>query len=111
MISAGSVESDSSTAPSTDCSASRFCGGASGAALKPLPLWVGALMRAAESRRGCGRTHVRPRYVQRFRRRPPVNDEAPALRAGPSPTSGCREPLLLLDDHGLDGRDHAVLDL
>src|SRR3954471_19068293 len=79
MISAGSVESDSNTAPSTDCSASRFCGGASGAALKPLPLWVGALMRAAESRRGCGRTHVRPRYVQRFRRRPPVNDEAPAF--------------------------------
>ena len=30
MISAGSAVSDSSTAPSTDCSASRFCGGVTG---------------------------------------------------------------------------------
>src|SRR5215216_1443879 len=30
MIRAGSAVSDSSTAPSTDCSASRFCGGATG---------------------------------------------------------------------------------
>ena len=40
MISAGSAVSDSRTAPSTDCSASRFCGGASGpsgSAAPPLP--------------------------------------------------------------------------
>ena len=30
MISAGSAVSDSRTAPSTDCSASRFCGGVIG---------------------------------------------------------------------------------
>ena len=44
MMSAGSAVSDSRTAPSTDCSASRFCGGATGpsgirgAGLWPLPL-------------------------------------------------------------------------
>src|SRR3954452_5564605 len=39
MISAGSAVSDSSTAPSTDCSASRFCGGATGPSnVRPPPL-------------------------------------------------------------------------
>ena len=37
MIRAGSAVSDSRTAPRTDCSASRFCGGAIGPPLKPEP--------------------------------------------------------------------------
>ena len=48
MISAGSAVSESSTAPSTDCSASRFCGGAIGAAAEGdavgLFVWVGAVI-------------------------------------------------------------------
>ena len=38
MISAGSAVSDSSTAPSTDCSASRFCGGAAADAVEQAAL-------------------------------------------------------------------------
>ncbi len=65
MISAGSVVSDSSTAPRTDCSASRFWGGASGARWKPVVPFV-AVIGAGESRRGVGRTHVRTRKLQGF---------------------------------------------
>ena len=40
MMSAGSAVSDSSTAPSTDCSASRFCGGATGpSGMRGAGLW------------------------------------------------------------------------
>src|SRR3954469_25018474 len=103
MISAGSVVSDSRTAPSTDCSASRFCGGASGAPVKPLPLCVGALMRAAESRRAFGRERMFFALVAALtKKRRPVGRRfaRAALRL---------RGLTLLDDHGLDGRDHAVL--
>src|SRR3954468_13632686 len=47
MISAGSAVAESRPQPSPDCSASRFCGGAIGPPLKPVP-WplarLGALM-------------------------------------------------------------------
>ena len=67
MISAGSAVSDSRTAPSTDCSASRFCGGATGpsgmrgTAVRPLPLVCvrsGVLIGAADPRIGRLRTYV-----------------------------------------------------
>ena len=58
MISAGSAVSDSSTAPSTDCSASRFCGGVTGPS-KPREWPLAGLCRGrssgpTESRSGSG---------------------------------------------------------
>ncbi len=61
MISAGSAVSESSTAPSTDCSASRFWGGAIGAPPKGLlfPLvWVGAVIGRSSLGRLPDRTYV-----------------------------------------------------
>ena len=64
MISAGSAVSDSRTAPRTDCSASRFCGGAIGPSEPrappplPWPMAVGAVGGAhgpTESRSASGR--------------------------------------------------------
>src|SRR6185437_9293492 len=57
MISAGSAVSDSRTAPSTDCSASRFCGGATGPRPFVYPL-VSACALIGRSSLGChwGRT-------------------------------------------------------
>ena len=117
MISAGSAVSDSRTAPSTDCSASRFCGGAIGPSgsrgALPLP-WplrdaVGGAHGAAESRLARpDRTYVLParRGVCRTRRERPPRGRP----SGGGSARGCGA-LLLLDDHGLDGRGDAVLDL
>src|SRR6185295_12562562 len=57
MISAVSAVSDSRTAPSTDCSASRFCGGATGPRPFVYPL-VSACALIGRSSLGChwGRT-------------------------------------------------------
>ena len=58
MMSAGSAVSDSSTAPRTDCSASRFCGGAigpSGRRGTALPLeWVRSGMLTGQPSLGSG---------------------------------------------------------
>src|SRR5689334_3236782 len=102
MISAGSAVSDSRTAPSTDCSASRFCGGATGPRPFVYPL-VSACALIGRSSLGChwGRTareHTFCPLAPRFRGR---------LCAG----KRLVPRLLLLDDHRLDGRGDAVLDL
>src|SRR5215216_6201065 len=94
MISAGSAVSERSTAPSTDCSASRFCGGATGpsgtrsAALLPL-VRSGLLTGQPSLGRGSDRTYVLTANSGEF----------------------CLRGLLLLDHHRLDGRCHARLDL
>src|SRR3954470_4937806 len=105
MISAGSAVSDSRTAPSTDCSASRFCGGATGPSPFVYPLVsAGALIGRSSLGRRPDRTYVLRAWCG-------VNEEAPgnpALRRVVRRTGG---RLLLLDDHRLDGRGDAVLDL
>src|SRR4051794_26718809 len=106
MISAGSAVSESRTAPSTDCSASRFWGGAIG------PLRVGEPCPLVRSGALIGRASLGRRPVA------PVGSSSPFLH----PAEICREvgakwkrspfgPLLLLDDHRLDGRDDARRDL
>src|SRR4051794_10681263 len=54
MISAGSAVSDSRTAPRTDCSASRFCGGVTGPPL-PRECGGGGVGRGGVGGRGGGR--------------------------------------------------------
>src|SRR4051794_20777091 len=102
MISAGSAVSDSSTAPSTDCSASRFWGGAIGPprAGDPCPLVrSGALI----GRPSLGRRPVALALSDgAFLLRPKICREVVA-ESGRSPARA----LLLLDDHRLDGRDDA----
>src|SRR5919198_65098 len=106
MISAGSAVSESSTAPSTDCSASRFCGGAIG----PLKPWdVCPLVRSGAliGRSSLGRRPVALAVPDGpFLLRPQICREVVA-ESGRSP---CRA-LLLLDDHRLDGRGDAGRDL
>src|SRR5829696_6251652 len=125
MMSAGSAVSESRTAPRTDCSASRFCGGATGPSGMrgggAWPLVVRSGMLTGQPSLGAGsdrsnRTFVRIRDQPatcgnqsradcRKRERPPRRAAARVslLRAAVR--------LLLLDHHGLDGRGHAVLDL
>src|SRR3954454_7952113 len=113
MIRAGSAVSDSSTAPRTDCSASRFCGGATGPSTPPRArpstgeLWPlvrsGALMgRSSLGRRPVAQAGPAGPFLLR-----PENCREVVAKAGRSPS----DALLLLDDHRLDGRDDAVGDL
>src|SRR5919199_988877 len=94
MISAGSAVSDRSTAPSTDCSASRFCGGASAPSTpRGWPLLT------------CGALIGRPSLGG-----PPDEHTFWFARCAFSRArvAKCDRALLLLDDHRLDGRRDAV---
>src|SRR5690242_19794731 len=121
MISAGSAVSESSTAPRTDCSASRFCGGASGPPAKAggWPLVGGALI-GRTTLSGPSDEHVFcPAHTAGFPQschRVVTNLRRDVTNAGSGRrsrdcTGGSGARLLLLDDHRLDGRDHAVLHL
>src|SRR5215212_9685560 len=105
MMSAGSAVSESSTAPSTDCSASRFCGGAIGpSGTRSGAAWP-LLMRSGMLTSRESRLRVGPniRSCRKLRR----------VCAGLLRRRDCQpeSALLLLDDHRLDGRRDAVLDL
>src|SRR3954447_4831156 len=113
MISAGSAVSDSSTAPSTDCSTSRFCGGATGPLKPPRagPSWdqpwplvrSGALM----GRSSLGRGPVTQAGSDGPFLLAPQNCREVVAEAGRSPP----EALLVFDDHRLDRRHDAGRDL
>src|SRR3954471_22537157 len=105
MISAGSAVSESRTAPRTDCSASRFCGGAIGAPLKLVP-WPLARLGALIGRTSLGWPSDEHLFVFRYDR---INEEAPA-RPALRRSKRVTLELLLFDDHRLDGRDDAVFD-
>ena len=117
MISAGSAVSDSRTAPSTDCSASRFCGGATGPSGMrgtgewPLPLaWVrsgsahaagGVDPRSARSANTCS-LEAHPATCGRFGSHGAGTTTAARWAAVGKARRARRARLLLLDDHGLD---------
>src|SRR5687768_4467898 len=118
MISAGSAVSDSSTAPRTDCSASRFWGGATGPSgmrgggAWPLLVRSGVLTGEPSLGSGSDRTHVLPATCGNRSARG-ARTRTAASRGGRPAQSSSRAAvrLLLLDHHGLDGGDDAVLDL
>src|SRR3954451_2055916 len=114
MISAGSAVSERSTAPSTDCSASRFCGGATGP-LKALPRagpswdepWPFVRSGALMGRSSLGRRPVAQAGCDGPFLLPPQNCREVVAESERSPSGA----LLLLDDHRLDGRRDAGRDL
>src|SRR4051812_39720608 len=118
MMSAGRAVSESRTAPSTDCSASRFCGGARGPSNpRWWPLVMGrsrALMRRAPSLGGGPEASRAPSAKAAH---PALNrcDSAQSRHGSAAlalaSASGRRPELLLLDHHGLDVGEHAVADL
>src|SRR5829696_2250947 len=106
MTSAGSAVSESRTAPSTDCSASRFCGGATapGAPAPSCPPLKRRVCPLVRSGTVIGRPSLGPGPVA------PPGVPAPCDRFVAGLDEGVTG-LLLLDDHRLDGRRDAGRDL
>src|SRR3954447_22491001 len=113
MIRAGSAVSESRTAPRTDCSASRFCGGATGPSKRrPPPSSWGELWPLVRSGALIGRPSLGPGPVAQTRPSGPTLLRPQNCREAVTELArGAAARLLLLDDHRLDGRRDAGRDL
>src|SRR5688500_9209419 len=109
MMSAGSAVSESSTAPRTDCSASRFCGGATGPSgmrgggARPFVVRSGMLTAPPSLGTGSDRTYVLRANSERRHDVPPERERPPRWAAARTVFRSRCGALLLLDHHGLDG--------